>query len=69
MAVYYQGSNFVKLNEFKDSKGNVLTFVKNTKNGKLFSTGSGYVTLTESQASKLFLNNKASKDPKSKSTK
>lgn len=69
MAVYYQGSNFVKLNEFKDSKGNVLTFIKNTKNGKLFSTNSGYVTLTESQASKLILNNKISKGSNSKPVK
>lgn len=53
MAVLYQGSNFVKFNKFRDSKGNVLTFVKNTKNGKLFSTDNGYVTLTEAQASKL----------------
>ena len=53
MAVYYQGSDFVKFNDFKDSKGNKLTFIKNTKNGKLFSTDIGYVTLTESQANKL----------------
>lgn len=56
MAVLYQGSNFVKFNEFKDSKGNILTFVKNTKNGKLFSTDKGYVTLTESQANSLTVN-------------
>lgn len=49
----YQGSKFVKYNEFKDSKGNKLIFEKNTKNGKLFKTAKGYVTLTESQAKNL----------------
>lgn len=51
--ILYQGSKFVKYNKFKDSKGNELVFEKNTKNGKLFSTKKGYVTLTESQANKL----------------
>ena len=51
----YQGSKFVKYNEFKDSKGNKLIFEKNTKNGKLFKTSKGYITLTESQANKLTL--------------
>lgn len=63
MAVLYQGSNFVKFNEFKDSEGNILIFVKNTKNGKLFSTKNGYVTLNESQANSLVLN-KGSKKSK-----
>lgn len=51
--ILYQGSKFVKYNKFKDSKGNELVFEKNTKNGKLFSTKNGYVTLTEAQANKL----------------
>lgn len=52
----YQGSEFVRGNKFKDSKGNVLTFEKNTKDGKLFSTVDGHkVALTESQVAKLKL--------------
>lgn len=52
----YQGSEFVRGNKFKDSKGNVLTFEKNTKDGKLFSTADGHkVALTESQVAKLKL--------------
>lgn len=51
--VLYQGSHYVRYNQFKDSKGNVLIFEKNTKNGKLFSTKNGYVTLTEAQANRL----------------
>lgn len=51
----YRGSQFVKGNSFKDTKGNKLVFEKNTKNGKLFKTDKGYVTLTESQAVKLKL--------------
>lgn len=52
----YQGSEFVRGNKFKDSKGNVLTFEKNTKDGKLFSTADGHkVALTEGQVAKLKL--------------
>lgn len=52
----YQGSEFVRGNKFKDSKGNVLTFEKNTKDGKLFSTKDGKkLGLTEGQVSKLKL--------------
>lgn len=51
--ILYQGSKFVKYNTFTDNKGNKLVFEKNTKNGKLFKTDKGYVTLTESQANKL----------------
>ncbi len=51
--ILYQGSKFVRYNKFKDNKGNELIFEKNTKNGKLFKTNKGYVTLTESQAKNL----------------
>lgn len=52
----YQGSEFVRGNKFKDSKGNILTFEKNTKGGKLFSTKDGNrLALTENQVSKLKL--------------
>ena len=51
----YRGSQFVKGNTFKDIKNNKLVFEKNTKNGKLFKSDKGYVTLTESQTSKLVL--------------
>lgn len=52
----YQGSEFVRGNKFKDSKGNILTFEKNTKDGKLFSTKGGQkVGLTEKQVAKLKL--------------
>lgn len=59
--ILYQGSKFVRYNRFRDSKGNELIFEKNTKNGKLFSTGKSYVTLTESQANKLQLVKEVSK--------
>lgn len=51
--ILYQGSRYVRYNKFKDSKGNEFIFEKNTKNGKLFKTNKGYVTLTEAQANKL----------------
>lgn len=51
--ILYQGSRYVRYNKFKDAKGNELIFEKNTKNGKLFKTAKGYITLTESQANKL----------------
>lgn len=51
----YRGSQFVKGNAFKDAKNNKLVFEKNTKNGKLFKSDKGFVTLTESQANKLKL--------------
>lgn len=53
--ILYQGSKFVRYNKFKDNNGNELIFEKNTKNGKLFKSKNGYVTLTESQANKLTL--------------
>ena len=53
--VLYQGSKFVRYNKFIDQKGNELVFEKNTKNGKLFKTAKGFVTLTENQANKLVL--------------
>lgn len=52
----YNGSRFVKGNVFLDSKGNKLTFDKNTKKGKIFITEDGIkVGLTENQVSKLKL--------------
>ena len=54
--ILYQGSQFVKGNKFKDTKGNILVFEKNTKDGRLFSTPTGSkIGLTESQVSKLVL--------------
>ncbi len=52
----YQGSRYVRGNKFKDNNGTILTFEKNTKDGRLFSTESGIrVGLTESQVKKLKL--------------
>lgn len=52
----YQGSVFVRGNRFEDRKGAILTFEKNTKNGKLFSTEDGKkIGLTEGQVLKLKL--------------
>ena len=52
----YQGSQYVRGNRFKDKKGNILTFEKNTKDGKLFVTSSGSkLGLTEGQVAKLEL--------------
>lgn len=52
----YQGSKFVKGNKFKDDKNNVLTFEKNTKDGRLFVMENGVrAALTESQIEKLEL--------------
>ncbi len=63
----YQGSEYVRGNKFKDSKGNILTFEKNTKNGKLFSDESGHkIGLTESQVSKLELTDEKTRKELSK---
>lgn len=52
----YNGSRYVKGNVFLDSKGNKLTFDKNTKKGKVFITESGVrIGLTENQVSRLKL--------------
>lgn len=52
----YNGSRYVKGNIFLDSKGNKLTFDKNTKKGKIFVTEQGIkIGLTENQVKKLKL--------------
>jgi len=53
MAVLYQGSRYVRHNEFKDKKGNSYVFEKVTKNGKMFLGEAGYVVLSDKQADKL----------------
>lgn len=63
----YQGSEFVRGNKFKDNKGNILTFEKNTKDGKLFSTKDGKkIGLTEGQVSKLKLTDEKTRKALSK---
>lgn len=50
----YNGSRYVKGNVFLDSKGNKLTFDRNTKKGKIFITEKGVrIGLTENQVSRL----------------
>lgn len=50
----YNGSRYVKGNVFLDSRGNKLTFDKNTEKGKIFITEKGVrIGLTENQVKKL----------------
>ena len=50
----YNGSRYVKGNVFLDSRGNKLTFDKNTKKDKIFITEKGVrICLTENQVKKL----------------